>query len=108
MTGLIELLGLTGWRVYHVRRSDRALIQGLGGRGFPDIIAVHIERHRLIAIECKSDRGLPTPDQLVWLHQLRHHPTLEATIVRPATYDQAIAWIQGTGPMPDARVIDNA
>lgn len=106
LTALLELMALTGWRAYHVRRSDRAQIQGLGGDGFPDIIAVHADRSRLVAIECKSDIGLPTPAQLVWLTCLRQHPTIESTIVRPATYDAAIAWLQGIGPMPDARVRD--
>lgn len=104
LVGLLELMALTGWRAYHVRRSDRALVMGSGAVGFPDILAVHPERHRLVAIECKSDRGIPTPDQLVWLSALRQLVTVEATIVRPATYDEAIAWIQGMGPMPDARV----
>lgn len=104
LTALLELFALDGWRAYHVRRSDRAVIQGLGGDGFPDVIAVHALRSRLIALECKSDAGLPTPAQLEWLFALRAHPTIEATIVRPATYDEAIDWIRGLGPMPDARV----
>lgn len=106
LTGLLELLALTGWRAYHVRRSDRAITQGAGADGFPDVIAVRPDRSRLLAIECKSDNGLPTPAQLAWLFALRHHPTIEATIVRPSTYDEAIRWIQGLGPMPDARVRD--
>jgi hypothetical protein len=106
LTALLELLALTGWRAYHVRRSDLAIVQGSGGAGFPDVIAAHPTGHRLIAFECKTDRGIPTPDQLQWLLEIRHHPTLEATIIRPSSYDQAIAWIRGTGPMPDARVID--
>jgi hypothetical protein len=104
LVGLVELLGLTGWRVYHVRRSDRAILQGRGGDGFPDIVAVHPGRSRMLVIECKTDTGLPTPAQLEWLFALRAHPTIEATIVRPTTYDAAIAWVQGLGPMPDARV----
>ena len=106
MTALLELLGLMGWRAYHVRRSDRAIVQGMGGLGFPDIVAIKPDRSRMLAIECKSDRGIPTPDQLAWLYAFRSLVTCEATIVRPATYDAAIAWIRGTGPMPDARVVD--
>jgi VRR-NUC domain len=106
LSGLLELMSYTGWRAYHVRRSDRAVVMGAGGRGFPDIIAVHPEGSRLVAIECKSDRGVPTPDQLAWIFAFRHHPTIEATIVRPSTYDAAIAWIRGTGPMPAARRLD--
>lgn len=104
LVGLLELLALSGWRAYHVRRSDRAIVQGSGGDGFPDVLAVKpAPGSRLIAIECKSDRGMPTPAQLAWLWAMREH-AVEATIVRPATYDAAIAWIQGRGPMPDARI----
>jgi len=104
LVGLLELMGLTGWRAYHVRRSDRAILMGGGADGFPDIIGVHPDRSRMVAIELKVDSGLPTPAQLVWLAAMRQHPTLEVTIVRPSTYDAAIAWLQGIGPMPDARV----
>jgi hypothetical protein len=106
LSGLLELMAYTGWRAYHVRRSDRAVVMGAGGRGFPDIVAFHPPSSRLVAIECKTDAGVPTPEQLAWLYGLRHHPTLEATIVRPASYDQAIAWLRGTGPMPDARQLE--
>lgn len=104
LVGLLELLALTGWRSYHVRRSDRAIAQGSGAVGFPDVIAAHAATSRLIAIECKSDTGLPSAPQLAWLFALRASGAIEATIVRPSTYDEAIAWIQGRGPMPDARV----
>lgn len=108
VSALLELFGFTGWRAYHVRRSDRAVVMGVGGPGFPDIVAVHPENHRVVVIECKTDRGVPTPDQLAWLFAFRHHPTIEATIVRPATYDDAIAWIRGDAPMPPARRVDIA
>jgi hypothetical protein len=104
LTGLLELLGLLGWRAYHVRRSDRALVQGAGARGFPDVVAV-TSAGRMVAIECKTDRGIPTPDQITWLTAFRALG-IEATVIRPATYDAAIAWIRGKGPMPDARPRD--
>jgi hypothetical protein len=106
LVALLELFGLTGWRAYHVRRSDRALVQGTGGDGFPDIIAVHPSTNRMLVIECKSNVGVPTPDQLGWLFAFRGLGTVEATIVRPASYDAAIDWIRGIGPMPDARVVE--
>ena len=101
---LLELLALCGWRAYHVRPSDPSEVLCLGSDGFPKIIAVHPLLHRLVAIECAPDRTLPSTGQLAWLLELRHHPTLEATIVRPGTYDAAIDWIRGRGPMPDARI----
>jgi hypothetical protein len=106
LAGLLELFAFTGWRAYHVRRSDRAVVMGAGGPGFPDIVAVHPETHRVVVIEAKTDRGVPTPAQLAWILAFRHHPTIEATIVRPATYDDAIRWIRGAGAMPRAATID--
>lgn len=107
LTALLELFGLLGWRSYHVRRSDRAIVQGVGGDGFPDIVALDPRTNRMLVIECKSDHGIPTPDQLAWLFAFRGLGTVEATIVRPATYDAAIDWIRGIGPMPDARVVES-
>lgn len=102
LAGLLELLGLSGWYVFHVPRSERDPIGDESG--FPDIMAVHRERHRCIAIVAASNLGYPTPQQLAWLLELREHPTLEATVVRPASYDAALAWIVGNGPMPTAEV----
>jgi hypothetical protein len=102
LEALVQLLAICGWRTFHIRRSDLGIVQGKGGAGFPDVIAVYPETHRVIVFEAKSNVGLPTRDQLAWLSEFRQHPTLEATIVRPGSYDAAIAWIQGTGPMPDA------
>lgn len=106
LSALLELFGLSGWRAYHVRRSDRAIVQGAGGDGFPDIVALHPSTRRMLVIECKSNIGVPTPAQLAWLFAFRGMVGIEATIVRPGTYDAAIAWIRGIGPMPDARVVD--
>jgi hypothetical protein len=101
LIGLLELLGLLGWRSIHLRRSDRALLQGAGAAGFPDIFAM-APGGRMLAIECKSDRGIPTPEQIAWLSGFRSLG-VEATVIRPASYDAAIAWIRGKAPMPDAR-----
>ena len=61
LTGLLELMGLLGWRVYHVRRSDKAIIQGVGGAGFPVLMGIDPHTKRLLVIECKSDIGSRRP-----------------------------------------------
>lgn len=100
LEALLELVGLTGWRAYHVRRSDRALVQGRGGGGFPDIVAVERDGSRIVAIECKAELGTATYDQLAWLRAFRR-AGIEATIVRPSSYDRAIDWLRGRDAMPD-------
>lgn len=58
-------LTLGGWRWHHVRRSDRA--EQMGDPGFPDIIAVHPGRGRLVVAELKAARGRYEAGQREWL-----------------------------------------
>lgn len=65
---VIELAEWLGYRVYSIRRSDRALVQGRTGKGWPDLFMV---RHgRAIAAELKSARGRLTKSQWGWLEEL--------------------------------------
>ena len=66
---VIECAELFGWRVFSIRRSDRALVQGKTGKGFPDVLAVR--REVLLAAELKSTRGRLTLEQLAWREALR-------------------------------------
>lgn len=96
LEALLELLRLMGWRAHRIDRN---------GDGLPDLFATHPGNHRLLVVACESDLGIPTAERLAWLFAFRNHPTIETTIIRPGTYDAAIAWIAGTGPMPEARVL---
>lgn len=103
LTALLELLGLSGWRVCHIPGTARELVIGADGDGFPDIVALH-PSGRMLVMVCLPDLGIPTPAQLAWIFGFRSL-AIEATIIRPGTYDGALGWIRGIGPMPDARVV---
>lgn len=69
--GVLELLGLMGWRAIHQRpaqqRSGRwsTAIQGPGSKGWPDVFAVR--RGECFAAELKVGSNRPTADQREWL-----------------------------------------
>jgi hypothetical protein len=67
LTAVVDLLGWSGWRIHHDRRSDKALQQGQPG--FPDILAA--KDGRLIAAELKSARGILSHHQVLWLDALQ-------------------------------------
>lgn len=107
LTGVTDTLTLGGWRWQHIRRSDRALVQG--HPGFPDVVAAHPDKPLkcgecgagvdrmtggVIAIECKSATGRATPDQIDWLALLEAGGWV-GTILRPQHFDQAVAWLLG-------------
>lgn len=75
-----------GWNlVYHTLRSK-------GSRaGFPDRILV---RERLIAVELKTDKGKPTPDQIEWLNGLAN-AGVETYLWRPSDLDEAAKVLAG-------------
>ena len=96
LTGLTDAMTLSGWWWMHIRRSDRALVQGM--QGFPDIFAVHPIRKIGLAWELKSAKGQPTYEQHAWLNALAlvldGCPNVwDGRIVRPSDYDDALAFV---------------
>lgn len=106
LTGLTDAMTLAGWRWMHILRSDGVTV---GSSGWPDLVAVHPDRPYVIAWELKGYRTPVTPDQAAWLAGLRDR-TVDARLVRPADYDQALNIILGRttiAPAEDAiREID--
>jgi hypothetical protein len=98
LVGLLDAFAIRGWLTYHARRSDRAVSQGSGARGLPDILAIDPDGE-LVAIECKSSHGRCSVDQWAWIWALRQ-AGIRAVICRPAEYDRCIAAILGRGPWP--------
>jgi hypothetical protein len=84
LKGLLDAAYVGSWLVHHVRRSDLGIAQGHAG--FPDIVAVHPERHELLVLECKSATGRTTPLQDAWLDALRACG-VDARVIRPDAYD---------------------
>lgn len=92
LTGLLDAAAAGGWLVHHIRRSDLGLQQGHSG--WPDIVAAHRERRKLVVIECKSATGRVEPWQEAWLRALRA-AGVDARVVRPAEYDATWRWLVG-------------
>jgi hypothetical protein len=67
MNQVIKAAEVLGWRWYHTHRSDKS------PAGFPDLVLVRA-RHsqpRLLFVELKAERTKVTPDQRVWIDELR-------------------------------------
>lgn len=90
LVGLVQGALVSGWRVWHARRSDRAVV--MGTQGWPDITALPPKAGPLLVIECKSDHGAVTADQAQWLVGLSR-AGVTAGVVRPVDYDRALALI---------------
>lgn len=96
LVGLTDALTLYGWRWTHARRSDQAKMMGMAG--VPDLIAVHPDRHLILAWELKGPAGRVTIDQASWIADLAAHPTVDARVLWPTQYEAALAVISG-GPL---------
>ena len=74
-----------GWSVQYFRKSAAmgkdGRWRGLGNPGWPDVIAVR--GPRMLAVECKSERGTASPEQKEWLRLLSEIPGVETLIAKP-------------------------
>ena len=75
MQAVIDLAHLHQWLVYHPFNSRHS------PAGFPDLIA--IRGQRMLAIECKTDKGKVTLAQQAWPDALSKVPGIEAMVIRP-------------------------
>lgn len=71
LSKIIETAGwVGGWRLYHVRDSKHAVIQGVRPEGFPDLVLVRRaaggDRGRVLFRELKREGKDPTADQAEW------------------------------------------
>ena len=78
---IVELAELLGWRVFTVRRSDRAIVASHTGAGFPDLMMAR--EGRLLAVELKRESTQPTEAQRAWLAALGRCPGIEVHVWRP-------------------------
>lgn len=95
LTAILDAARLLKWRIYHVRRSDLAIVQG--DVGFPDVVLAR--NGFVLFLEIKSDGGSPTEGQLRWMDALggadldagRRHI---AAIVYPRDLDRVLAFLK--------------
>jgi len=92
LRGILDTMAGTGWWAHHVRRMDMAI--AAGDTGFPDIVAAHPGRGRLLVLELKSGTGSYRPGQREWLAAFLA-AGVDARTVWPADYDALIAEIAG-------------
>jgi len=68
---LIELAHTFGWYCAHFRpaKTEKGWRTSVSadGKGFPDLV---LARDRVLFIECKSEAGVMSKDQLYWRHVL--------------------------------------
>lgn len=74
---VIALAAYLGWRVYHTHDSRRS------AAGYPDLTMVHPRKRRLVMAELKKDGEEPTPEQRLWIEDLRA-AGVEVWVWRPA------------------------
>ena len=87
-SAIIDAARLLGWRVYFTHRSDHS------PAGFPDLCAVRArpgEPPRLLFVELKTERGVVSPEQVAWLHDLATVSAFALTVGQPALV-QAAVW----------------
>lgn len=91
---VIDLARILGWRTAHFRpglnrRGQwQTAVQG-NGKGFPDTILVHPEKHRLVVAELKSDKGRLEPEQQEWL-EVFYQAGAETFVWRPRDFDRIV------------------
>lgn len=95
--GIEGALTAGGWWFHHDVPSTRLgfiATHHRGASGWPDIVAIHPERRRLIVLELKSEKGRTTPLQDIWLEAFTQ-AGVDARIVRPEDYDALIDELVG-------------
>jgi hypothetical protein len=78
---VVQLAKLCGFETYHTFDSRRS------NRGFPDLVLLNPKRGRLVFAELKAARGKTTPEQDVWLANLRAAGQ-EVYLWYPADWDE--------------------
>jgi len=84
---IIDAARLLGWLVFHPYDSRRST------PGFPDLIL--LRGNRMLAIECKTERGKTTMTQELWLEALGDVPGVVALVARPSDWPMIEALLKG-------------
>ena len=88
---IIALAKLLGYLHYHAHDSRRS------AKGFPDLVLVHQRNGSLIFIECKSEKGRLSEEQMEWgVALLSGSRKTWYYLIRPAD------WADGDGRGPPA------
>jgi hypothetical protein len=66
LQAITEAATFLGWRWFHIRRSDLAIVQG--HQGFPDLVLA--KAGRVLFLELKRQDGTTTASQVEWIAAL--------------------------------------
>jgi len=86
---IIEVAHLYGWLVAHFRKAMTKRgkwvtpVSG-DGKGFPDLVLVHLSLGQVIFVECKSNKGRLTPEQKMWIEAVKGY------VWRPQMWDEIV------------------
>ena len=78
---VIQALRVLGYTYYHTFNSIRSV------KGFPDLIALHPGKKRILAIEVKTETGKVTPEQNEWLSSFAKCG-VETWLLRPSQFEE--------------------
>lgn len=81
-TAVVELAELCGWRYFHTFDARKSVA------GYPDLTMVR--GPRLLFVELKTETGVVSPAQEIWIDTLRAVPGVRALVWRPTQ------WLDGT------------
>lgn len=95
LNAVCDLAATFGWRVMHPRPANttkgwRTPVQGVGSKGWPDLVLVSQWPARFIVRELKTDAGRLTPEQVEWL-ELLERAGVNAGVWRPRDWDDIVA-----------------
>jgi len=76
-----QALRVLGYQSYHTYDSRRST------KGFPDLIALHPGKRRVLAIEVKTETGKVTPEQNEWLNSFAKCG-VETWLLRPGMFEE--------------------
>jgi len=76
-----QALRVAGFESYHTYDSRRST------KGFPDLIALHPGKKRILAIEVKTETGKVTLEQNAWLDMFSLCG-VETWLLRPGMFDE--------------------
>jgi hypothetical protein len=84
---IVGLAKTLGYRVYH------PFLSKWSEKGYPDLTLVSERQQRVVWIECKTEKGKMTEDQMEWI-ELLHRAGQEAYVFRPSDWDEAANILQ--------------
>lgn len=81
-SAVVAYLQMHGWLVFHDHDSRR------NAAGFPDTVAVHPTRRKLLLVELKAQKGRHRPEQLAWLKALDDVETIYTGTWKPGDWTE--------------------